>query len=175
MPRDSETSPLIELRLLGALASFIETGEGLAETAALTELFRASQPTDVTGWVRHCAAGKILGEVVSPPTLPVTGDGAEQLFARTANAWMAWAMGDRVKAEKILRDAEPARGGGEIHLMALGFWCRAVGALIREDSHEAQRYFKRSMEVSAQFGTESSIAIQWAYVGSFFSHGGSTS
>lgn len=169
---DEGPSPTLEMHLLGSLIGFIETGEGLAETAALRELFLNVHPTDIASWIRHTAAAKVLGEEVTPPArLPIGGNRAEQLYARTALAWMAWAAGERSRAKKILDLPLEEKGGGEIHLMALGFWCRAVGDLLRDDHEEARRYFKRAMEVGSQFGTESSLAIQWAYVGTFFFHG----
>ena len=81
---------------------------------------------------------------------------------------MQWASGHKLRAQEILDRPVSEQGGGEIHLMALGFWCHAVGDLIHGDLEEARRYFKRALEVGAQFGTESSVAIQWAYVGTFF-------
>lgn len=162
--------PMIEMKLLNVLLLAVESGVGQVETDALRRFFIKSRPTNAEEWTRHFALAKVLGEELELPEIPVEGNGAQQLFIRTALAWMAWANGEPSKAHKFLETTNMAKGGGEIQLMALGFWCRGVGDLLAGDLNEARRYFKRSMDVGSQFGTESSVAIQWAYVGTFFSH-----
>lgn len=132
-------------------------------------LWTGEVPEDPDDRVIFVAWARILGISVEVPIIPSGDDTARHLFARTARAWMLWAIGEGTKAKVALETIPEDRGreGGEIHLMALGPWCHGVGALIRGDREEALRYFRRSTEIGSQLGTETNYVIQWTFAATF--------
>lgn len=149
------------------------------DLALVEPVFDQQLPSDPESWLRYVAMAKLLGREVGAPELEPSEEATSRLFIRTARAWMFWATRRPDEAKTALNGtvcSAPSReAGGEIHMMALGAWCHGVGALLREDREEALRYFRRATEIGSQLGTETNTAIQWAYVATFFEHGGPTS
>ena len=92
-----------------------------------------------------------------------------------ALAWTAWAASDRLKAEAVLFTLRSKRRqdqgvftaeGGALHLLTLYFWTDATAALVSDDRQGARRFFKRALDLGAQFGTPSHPMISWAYAAS---------
>lgn len=170
---DSET--LAEMKVLSALLSCVAGGPPVPDVRSLVRpVLEAQSPKDAESLVRSFAMMKLLGEPLSPPELEAGEGAASRLFVRTARAWMLWAVGRLDEAKIALKttvcEPSPREGGGEIHLMAIGPWCVGVSALLRDDPEEARRFFRRSVEVGSQLGTETNNAIQWALVATFFDH-----
>jgi hypothetical protein len=117
------------------------------------------------------AQAKILGERVWEDNfIPAAKPTDRATFEMMAKAWLVWASGgDPMPVlNNVLKSNEY---GGALHLMALEPWGRAIKALKLEEWPEAARGFRRSMELGAQYGFESSDAISWSYVASFFHRG----
>jgi len=168
---------LAEAKALSTLLTCMAQGAGDHALPLVRTVWENFTPEGPTGWLSYAAMSRLLGFGFEVPELTIDGDEATQLFMRTAHAWALWARGRSEEARALLRTkCEPgSREGQELHLMALGPWCLAVGALLEGDREEARRLFRRSMEVGSQFGTETNEAIQWAYAATFLDQGAPTS
>jgi ATP/maltotriose-dependent transcriptional regulator MalT len=174
MAPDSQS--FTEARALSTLMACLARGEGSRALPLVRDAWEGCRPEDIEGWLSHAAMARILGEPVNLPTFHQK-EQDEALFVITARAWLLWVSGRLDEARDILqRVADPTtREGRETHLMALGPWYQAVQALLGGDREEAMRFFRRSMEVGSQLGTETNEAIQWAFAASFFVHGPTSS
>ncbi len=163
---------IAEANILGELLSCTDQMLPCQEARTqLRSIFEAHRPDDPESWLKHSAMARLLGEATPfPENLETEKTATAKLFLRGAHAWALWAAGRIQEAQIKLSASEvPSRqGGDEIHLMALGPWYCGVEALLRGDLLEARRYFRRSMEVGSQFGTETNNAIQWSYAATFF-------
>lgn len=165
------TKMLREAKALSLMLSCTTQGTSCDEALPLVRtLWEASHPASPAEWLRHSAMASVLGETVQVPALAAENDAAGQLFLRTSLAWTLWAAGRLGDARLALKaGCEPTnREGAEIHLMALGPWCRGVGALLDGDHAEALRFFRRATEIGSQLGTETNEAIQWSYAATLF-------
>lgn len=160
---------VIEAKALTTLLGYVLREEPCEDVAGLVApIFESHQAKDAESWLRHFAMARLLKETLTVPELEPAEDLASRLFARTAKAWMLWAAGRTEEAKTTLRTSDPAGAvGSEIHMMTLGPWWLGVDALLREDSQEARRYFRRSTEMGSQLGTETNNAIQWSFVATF--------
>lgn len=136
----------------------------------------AIEPTSVGEWLLLAAMAKILAKPIRGIDFaPVSGPADQHVFTTCATAWMRWAEGRSDLARAALdagasEDLHLGRGGA-LHVMALTPFRAAIEALIRNDTTEARRLFRRSIEIGTQMGTETNPIIQWAFVASFFKHG----
>lgn len=180
VPNSPEVQRMIaETKALSTMLACVSKASSCDAPSLVRPLWEGRRPQDAEGWLQHLAMARLLGEKPPLPELEAGREAASRLFVRTARAWMLWAVGEQEEARKVLTTTicEPGPGpdGGEIHLMALGPWCRGVGALLGGNREEARRFFRRSMELGSQLGTETNNAIQWAYVATFFEHAPPTS
>jgi hypothetical protein len=132
------------------------------------EWYDISKCESVGDTVVKGAQARILGERVSLPVFEPTKKPADRLaFEVLAKAWLTWAAGGDPKI--ILKaNPKPSEYGGAIHLMTLEPWGDAIKSLAENDAGEAQRFFRRSIELGRQCETESNDIIKWAYAASFF-------
>lgn len=119
--------------------------------------------------MRHILCAPNHPQDFQPVDLPLD----RHIFEVTAKAWLTWLVGgDREAAHDALKNLVVPKGlpseTGALHLMALQPWTVAVGALFEEDLEEARRMFRRTVDLSSQFGIETSAAIQWTFAASFF-------
>lgn len=134
---------------------------------------RGPRKAGVEGTLIRGAQAKVLGETVkSGGFVPVKSPIDRVAFETMAVAWLTWAQGaDPIPVLDSI--PEPNEYGGAIHLMALDHWGRAIRALVKlkEGTAEAERCFRRSMELGTQYGLETADAIQWTYAASIFHRG----
>jgi hypothetical protein len=162
----AETKVLSEL--LSCMDQMLPCQEARGQIQSILE---GHQPTDAESWLKHCAMAKIVGEPVAfPEDLVAEKTVTAQLFLQSSRTWALWAAGKIQEAQAMYSGLGTLahREGHQIHLMALGPWCYGVEALIHGEVLEARRFFRRSMELGSQFGTDTNNAIQWAYVATFF-------
>jgi hypothetical protein len=100
----------------------------------------------------------------------------QAVFEVVGLAWVAWAEGKPIEAEKFVKQlwGAPERAGavpddrrGAVHLLALQSWAKAVEALAAGVPEEAERFFKRAAEIGASFGNESHPVVLWTMAASF--------
>jgi len=140
--------------------------EVLAEVDRLHSRSRGTAVEDVT---IRCALAKILGvpftcqkvEVVQSPTV-------RKRFGILASAWMEWAAGLSPWALLQKAPAHAVEFGGALQWMSLDPWQAAIEALAVNDTDEARRLFRRSVQLGTQCQTDSNTVVQWAYTASFF-------
>lgn len=106
-----------------------------------------------------------------PAFEPVQEPADRRRFEEVAKAWLMWS--NCQKAEVPEETKSQATGGG-MNLMAYNLWASAVRALIEEDLAEAERLYRRVLDLGAQYDIEHFRAIKWTYAASFF-HVGLTS
>lgn len=163
---------------LSTLFSYIN-GEEVDLTTSLDfvrRTYSSLESSSAEEWLMIAAMAKILAkDIPEPDFAPMSGPADQHVFVSCANAWGRWAGGYPDLATKALKagasnDLHAGRGRA-LHLMALASFRGAVEALISDDLVEAQRLFRRSIEMGSQMGTETNPVIQWVFVASFFKHG----
>lgn len=105
-------------------------------------------------------------------TNPVEGPPDRRRFEEVAQAWLSWSDGNA--AVVVPNETKSAAAGGGLNLMAYNLWAVAVQALIDGELSEAERFYRRLLELGSQYDIEHFRAIQWTYAASFF-HSGLTS
>jgi hypothetical protein len=175
---------LHEMDALNAALRVVESGGDVDEARLLGRTFLARlDPETVEQRVIEASLQLILKEPVDNAIVdgaPPRNPWEEHVAAAVATSWLAWAAGDKPRAQaqiKRLRakrktTVEAFKGRtGAIHLLTLYFWSQAVSELLLEDRRSARRFFKRAIELGGQFGTNSHPMISWAYAASFFEDG----
>ena len=141
--------------------------EVLSEADRLYHRSRGGAVEDVT---IRCALAKILGvSFITPRVEVVEAPTVRKRFGVLATAWMEWAAG--LSPLKVLQKA-PAHAlefGGALQWMSLDPWQAAIEALAVDNTDEARRLFRRSVQLGTQCQTESNPVVQWAYAATFFS------
>lgn len=178
---DREHPSVFEINALNAAAAIID-GKGKAQevrtrvrTLLLTNVPRIESPTDLA----ICAAmAKITGVDVDRFKIdtPSGGTWEEMVTYTIAYAWTEWAAGRPVVAANVLPQLRSAQEesdarrhrSGAINLMAMSYWLTAVEALAKNDLKEADRYWRRALELGSHFGTDSHLLVSWTYVATFF-------
>ncbi len=99
---------------------------------------------------------------------PVQGPADRRRFEEVAKAWLTWS--NQSKAEVPEETKSQATGGG-MNLMAYNLWAAAVRALVEGNLSEAERLYRRVLELGVQYDIEHFRAIKWTYAASFFHRG----
>ena len=173
---------LSEMRALNAAGRAVTQKSNMTEARDLVRIALAdrSMSMDTVEDRLTCAAmAKVIGAqsvfyAVSPP--PIDSTWENTVKQTVAHAWIALVEGDRSIALDLLPrlrarqyDEERVQGRrGGVNLMAMYFWMNAVEALARDDRSEAERLWKRALEVGSHFGTDSTTIVSWTYVATFF-------
>lgn len=168
-----------ELEALQAAQLVAEQDGDPAEARLLCRTYLCQlDPETIEDRVVEASIQKILGQQVSLIVCePIQDTTWEAFVAETlAQAWISWAAGDDASALATvdrLRTTQKAKEtfldeSGAVHLLTLSFWSEAVLLLVAGDRPDARRFFKRAIEMGAQFGTDSHPMISWAYASSFF-------
>lgn len=171
--RESLGSIIVEVEGLNAALS-VADGFGDAERAresVLATLTRKPEPETIADAAVVAAMRRILDEdVVFPEMTPSAKPAESQVADAVALAWVAWAAGEPETAKALLDFVPPQNkdGTGAVHLIALGYWAEGVRHLVDANLPSAHRFFKRAIELGAQFGTESHPVVSWTYAASFF-------
>lgn len=106
-----------------------------------------------------------------PAFEPVQEPADQRRFEEVAKAWLIWSNGMRAE---VPDETKSMAAGGGMNLMAYNLWAVAVQALINGELAEAERYYRRLLELGAQYDIEHFRMIKWTYAASFF-HSGLTS
>jgi hypothetical protein len=133
-------------------------------------------PTSEDCLVSGCLA-RISEQSVRSFFIPIRTESSwtDEVADTISQAWLFWANNQASEAFDLLsslRIRQSSQVGinqrsGAVNLMALNFWLTAVEFLIQGDSESSRRYWRRSIEVSGQFGSDSHPLITWSYVASF--------
>jgi hypothetical protein len=183
-PSENENAVVRVMHEMSALNAALRVAEGLGgdvqEALLLSRTYLARfSPETVEERVIEVSIRKILGEAVEAQDLsgaPVEWEGYVQHMVATA--WLFWMGGNPTRARAQLVEVQTKRKAktfadkkGSLHLFTLYFWSQAISELLDGDRAAARRYFKRSIELGAQFGTDSHPMISWAFAGTFFEEG----
>jgi hypothetical protein len=92
------------------------------------------------------------------------------VFQTLAEIWMQWAQRGAAAVDLpalVQLDVEGIRGS-MLHRMALQQWKLAIEALVRSNTDEARKRFRRALRIGSEYGTPSNPAIHWTYAASLF-------
>ncbi len=166
MPQISPATLLIfaEMDALNRTLLVIDDNTGTPEEAR--ELVRSAAeakglPEDVEGYIVLTAMWRILGK--APGALPQTPIPVERHLAEAVGlAWAAWMAGRDISPTlaQLGPMLDTSEAVGAMHAMALKLWLQALEA---GKTGEGRRLWKRALEVSSSFGSESHPMLQWAY------------
>ncbi len=168
-----------EMNALQAAQLVVERGVDRAEALVLCRTYLGRlEPRTVEDRVIEGALKLILKREIGYPAVEANRAVKwESYVAEVVGiAWLAWASGncdDAFAAVRRLRSKQKRKESfagetGAIHLMTLYWWSQAVLLLRKGDRTQARRFFKRAIEMGAQFGTDSHPMISWSYAASFF-------
>jgi hypothetical protein len=133
------------------------------------KMFDAFSVRSTSDAVVHRALGSVLCKPTKSPTIQVSASPSTlRRFDTLAKAWLACAAGEDPRS--LLKGAPKARQerGGAIEWLTLDLWERAIIALGDGDEVSARRFFERAVDFATNCESESAVAIQWSFVGSFF-------
>lgn len=102
---------------------------------------------------------------------PVQAPADRRRFEEAARAWLTWSNNGKTE---VPSETKSAAAGGGLNLMAYNLWAVAVQALIDGEVTEAERFYRRLLELGSQYDIEHFRVIKWTYAASFF-HSGLTS
>jgi hypothetical protein len=167
------------LALMAALGAATATvsGSGPAERARmLARHALEALPEGAASSAELCVIQNALRTIAGKPPLGTTGlvpasaPWTRRTFETLALAWATWVSDDTAPlalTAHALRTAEPPKEDdqGAVELEALRHWATAL-ELLESNRPLARRWFDRA--VFASEGTESSLAISWTFVATFF-------
>ena len=96
----------------------------------------------------------------------------EQISTTLAYIWTRFVSGLPVDlsildcVRELLGQVNPNEAGA-INLLSLSQWFAAMDSLLQGDIPAARKFWKRSLTIGAQFGTDSHGLISWAFVSTF--------
>jgi len=111
---------------------------------------------------------QVLGLPLTAAKLSVEGPSVARRFTYLAQAWMAWINGEDPLISLEAAPKKPEEFGGALQWMSLDPWEQAIRALVDQNTVEAKRFFRRSIQLGTQCQTDGNHAIRWTYVASFF-------
>lgn len=150
------------------LGSDVSDPESRQRALTLTETLYRRKVSTVEGVTVRVAQAMVLGLPIEAPSFePVRKPADRRTFELLAKGWVDWASGQD-PTPSLQACPKPAEFGGALHLMVLDPWRMAIQALQEQDLEEARRMFRRSVELSSQYGTASGNTIRWTYFASFF-------
>ena len=157
-------SILLESQALSEVLKCVE-GKGNCEYARVLtqEAFYCLENSDLSSLVIQCAMKQVLGKIISIEEFPKKFPKVH-IFVETSRRWLSWVSGAPLEGPSFQEDSN-----GAIQHLALTYWSSAVEALLKGESQEAQRLFRRATEFSSSYGVQFNQAIHWTYAGSFFS------
>jgi len=170
---ESNTSlkrPNEQNRALTIGSAYLE-GEGSRDSVALAcaDLFENIKGTSRPDEVMMGALSKILGLKVKRPTFKYSpGPAVRKKYQALSKAWLTWASGADPRLILLNIPKSTDEIGNAIEAMTLETWGQAIEALAQDNLKDARRLFHRAIELSVVYGTESSTAIQWSYLASFY-------
>lgn len=158
--------------------------QGKALSAALDTIEHAADPTEALRLIRRVApliepdnvvettaarAMSFIAGTNAPKGSdhPVNDHGLVEAITTLCRASDAYLGRKKFDAAAVRKIAHAEARDAAVHAMAVRFWACALLALADEDMREAQRLFRRAIEVAASFGVESQPAIAWMYAAVF--------
>ena len=99
---------------------------------------------------------------------PVQEPADRRRFEEIAKAWLNWSNASHAE---VPEETKSQAAGGGMNLMAYNLWAGAVRALVEDNVPEAERLYRRVLDLGAQYDIEHFRVIRLTYVASFFHHG----
>lgn len=173
---------LAEMRALNAAGQAVECKSTMTEARSIVaNVFasRANTASNIDGLLISAAMAKIIGEDVKPflVEMPRSGPWDRIVLETIAHAWTRCVAGHPEVAIELLpklrarqhEEESPPRGRPDaVNLMAMYYWMSAVEALANGNRVEAERLWRRALEVGAHFGTDSHLLVSWTFAATFF-------
>lgn len=164
---------LAEMEAVSAAVRSIEDPTEVPNALRLVQEARSTRlhPRTVEEFTLLTAMSKILGlqGPDDPPKQDPTLPWEERATAHLSLAWSAWTRGRPEEASAHLQLVRAPKQTST-HGMALGFWAKAIEALLEGKADVARRFFRRTYEVGSSVGTESHPVVLWTMAASFFPH-----
>ena len=159
-------------KALSLALTYLERPGNDLRSEVLTEvrkLFQRSRGSSIEDITIRCALARILNEPFTTPKVEVVqSPTVRKRFGVLASAWIEWSAGHNPLALLSTAPAHAAEFGGALQWMSLDPWQAAIEALASNNTDEARRLFRRSVQLGTQCQTESNPVVQWAYAATFF-------
>jgi hypothetical protein len=146
-------------KLKGEVKDALDSARSLALSEVSYELHRCAVLT-ISGLARW-----------NPIFEPATSSADQRRFEEVAKAWMLWANNSK---PEVPEETKSQATGGGMNLMAYNLWACAVRSLVSGEVHDAERFYRRVLDLGTQYEITHFREIKWSYAASFF-HSGLTS
>lgn len=133
----------------------------------------AEEPSSFAARVEHAAMRFVLLQPLGPLPSPTPDiDDDDTLFEQIASLWLFWLQGNPDPPFAALRREVAAQGAarpsGAVLRRTLILWLDALGLLFQGELDASRRLWRRSLDLSASFGTGYHSTILWSYIATFF-------